>query len=159
MADLALSRRRHGVVKKERVPEAPPARHIEYTDAQRELANEARKAMSHDVLYHGTRYSRLILTTGMLLRARSGERKVCFTRSPEVAAYWALLKRDDDEYRGAILVLDRNSLERAYAIQIIPGPFWHTRSLFHDEAEEAIWDDVSDLARHLIGLVRERELA
>ena len=148
------------LIAKERELETSPTRHIEYTDAQRELANEARKvAMSRDVLYHGTRYSRLILKTGILLRASVGEQKVCLTRSPEVAAYWALLERDDDENRGAIFVLDRNSLERAYAIQIVPGPFWKTSTVFHDEAEEAIWDDVSDLARHLIGFVSEREPA
>ena len=56
--------------------------------------------MNADVLYHGTPYPRLILRSGTLLRAECGDEKVCLTRSPEVAAYWALLQRDDHEARG-----------------------------------------------------------
>ena len=130
------------------------ARHIQYTDAQRALASAARAtAMNRDVLYHGTRYPQLILTTGVLLRAAIGQEKVCLTRSPEVAAYWAFMKRDDDESRGAILVFNRNSLERRYKLQVVDQPFWHGEDVYHDEAEEEIWDDVIDLAQHLIGVV------
>ena len=129
--------------------------HIKYSDAERELAGAARQtAMNRDVLYHGTRYPKLILRTGVLFRAEGGGKTVCFSRSPEVAAYWALLERDDDEARGAILVFDRRSLERRYEIKSVPGPYWHSDKLFHDEAEEEIWDDVVEIVgRHLIGFV------
>ena len=74
--------------------------HIEYTTAERELALLARKlAMNRDVLYHGTRYRQSILKTETLFCPEVGVDAVFFTRSPEVAAYWALLKRDDDESR------------------------------------------------------------
>src|SRR5262245_21235145 len=133
-------------------------RHKKYNDAQRELASAARAtAMNRDVLYHGTRYGKLILRTGVLLRAELGQQKVCLTRSTEVAAYWALSERDDDEKCGAILVLDRQSLESRHKIQAVPGPFWHTAKVFHDEAEEEIWDDVIDINIHLIGFATQTD--
>jgi hypothetical protein len=40
------------------------ARHIKYSDAERQLAGLAREvAMNWDVLYHGTRYAQSILKT------------------------------------------------------------------------------------------------
>jgi hypothetical protein len=129
-------------------------RHMKYLDAERRLASVAREtAMNRDVLYHGTRYPQLILRTGVLFRAESGGTKVCFTRAAEVAAYWALLERDDDEGRGAILILDRQSLDRRYKLVPNPQAYWHTETLFHDEAEEEIWDDVTDIDKYLIGFV------
>jgi hypothetical protein len=131
-------------------------RHIKYSDAERSLASAAMaSAMNREVLYHGTRYPKLILRTGVLLRAEFGEQKVCLTRSPEVAAYWALMEREDDEKRGAVLVLDRKSLERRYKICTVAAPFWHSTEIFHDEAEEEIWDDVFDIHRHLVGLATQ----
>jgi hypothetical protein len=78
---------------------------------------------------------------------------VSFTRSPEVAAYWALLERDDDEGRGSLFIFDRQSLERRYKVEANPEVYWHTKTLFHDEAEEEIWANVIDIGNHLIGLV------
>ena len=70
-------------------------RHLKYTEAERQLAGMARqKAMDRDVLYHGTRFAELILKTGVLFSSDTDDAKVSFTRSPEVAAYWALLERD-----------------------------------------------------------------
>jgi hypothetical protein len=123
-------------------------RHIKYSAAERELASAARStAMNRDVLYHGTRYAQLILETGVLLRAKSdtGELKVSLTRSPEVAVHWASIQDPDDEGRGAVLVLDRSSLERVHKVNAVPGPYWHSKRVFHDEAEEQISDDVTDL--------------
>ena len=75
-------------------------RHLKYTEAVRQLAGMARqKAMDRDVLYHGTRLAELIQKRGILFYSDPGDPKVSFTRSPEVAAYWALLERDDDEGR------------------------------------------------------------
>jgi len=58
------------------------------------------------VLFHGT-YPKSIACSGMLLFATAGDPVVCFSRSVEVAAYWADMPRDDDEGRGAVFVFDR----------------------------------------------------
>ena len=130
------------------------ARHIEYSDTVRQLAAQAHAiAGARSVLYHGTRYTQSILDSGALFRAPVGEQKVCLSRSAEVAAYWALVRRDDCEGRGSILIFDRRSLERGYKIIANPEPYWHTETTFHDEAEEEIWDDVIDVRSHLIDLV------
>src|SRR5262245_35514224 len=79
--------------------------HIEYSDTVRQLAAQAHAITKvRDVLYHGTRYTRSILDSDVLFRALIGEQKVCLTRSAETAAYWAMIRRDDDEGRGAILI-------------------------------------------------------
>ena len=72
------------------------------------------------MLFHGTRYAELILKTKVLFRTGFSDQKVSLTRSAEVAAYWALLDRDDDEGRGAILIFDRRSLERRYKVEAVP---------------------------------------
>ena len=130
-------------------------RHIKYSDTVRQLATRAREiAMDRDVLYHGTRYTRSILKTGVLFRSLSGgDPKVCFTRSAEVAAYWSLIDRDDDEGCGSVLIFDRRSLECRYKIKANPEVYWHSKITFHDEAEEEIWDNVVDVRNHLIGVV------
>jgi hypothetical protein len=128
--------------------------HIKYTTAERELALLARKlATNRDVLYHGTRYRQSILKTETLFRPEVGVDAVFFTRSPKVAAYWALLKRDDDEGRGSILVCDRQSLASRYKIKCNPQVYWHSDTTFHDEAEERIFDNVTKIGDHLIGIV------
>ena len=129
-------------------------RHIKYTEAERKLANMARKkARNRDVLYHGTRYANSILKTGVLFRADVGEPKVFLTRSAEVAAYWATIERDDDEGRGSILIFDRQSLECKYLVKANPEVYWHSDALFHDEAEEKISTDVIDVDDYLVGVV------
>ena len=128
--------------------------HIKYTTAQRELAFLARKlATNRNVLYHGTRYRQLILKMEVLFRPPVGVPVVCLTRSPEVAAYWALLKRDNDEGRGSIFVFDRQSLASRYEITCNPEVYWHSDTTFHDEAEELIFEDVTKIGDHLIGIV------
>jgi hypothetical protein len=129
-------------------------RRLKYTKAVRQLAGMARqKAMDRDALYHGTRFAELILKTGVLFYSDPGDPKVSFTRSPEVAAYWALLERDDDEGRGSVFIFDRQSLERRYRLEANPEVYWHSNTLFHDEAEEEIWANVIDVGNHLIGVV------
>jgi hypothetical protein len=129
-------------------------RHVEYSDMERQLAAQARAiAKARNVLYHGTRYTQSILDSGVLFRALIGERKVCLTRNAEVAAYWAMVRRDDDEGRGSIFIFDRRSIERRYKIRANPRLYWLTKTTFHDEAEEEIWDDVVDVRNHLIDLV------
>ena len=87
----------------------------------------------------------------VLFHSRTGH--VCLTRSAEVAAYWALLERNNDEGRGSIFILDRQSLERRYKIDANPEVYWHSKTRFHDEAEEEILDNVVDVGNHLIGVV------
>jgi len=129
-------------------------RHIEYSDAERQLAAQAHAiAKARNVLYHGTRYTQSILDSGVLIRSLTGEQKVCLTRSAEVAAYWAMLRRDDDEGRGSIFIFDWRSLKRRHKIIANPKPYWLTKTTFHDEAEEEIWDDVVDVRSHLIDLI------
>src|SRR5262245_41266266 len=95
-------------------------RHLKYTKAVRQLAEMARqKAMDRDALYHGTRFAELILKTGVLFYSDPGDPKVSFTRSPEVAAYWALLERDYDEGCGSVFIFDRQSLEGDRAMWIV----------------------------------------
>ena len=49
---------------------------------------------------------------------------------------------------------DRQSLQRQYQITANPKPHWHTKTMFHDEAEEEIWVDVY-VGKHLIAIVSE----
>ena len=130
-------------------------RHIKYSVAVRRLAARVREvACNRDVLYHGTRYAQSILKTGVLFHSLPGsDPKVCLTRSAEVAAYWAMVDRDDDEGRGSIFIFDRQSLQRRYKIAVNPEVWWDSETVFHDEAEEEIWDDVIDVGNHLIGVV------
>ena len=131
-----------------------------YSPAERELAALARKvAMNRDVLYHGTRDAQSAIRMVVLFHPQGGNLGypvVSFTRSPEEAAYWALLKRDDDEGRGGILIFDRQSLKYRYKIEPCHDPVWDTATICRDEAEEQVWDDVIDIGRHLIGFVSEK---
>jgi hypothetical protein len=130
-------------------------RHVRYTAVERQLAWLARrKAMNQNVLCHGTRYATLILRTRALFRAAIGDRKVCLTRSANVAAYWALMERDDDEGQGSLFILNRDSLERRYKIIANPDCFWLSKTLFHDEAEEEIWADVINICKYVVGMVQ-----
>jgi hypothetical protein len=64
-----------------------------------------------------------------------------------------LLERDYDEGRGSVFIFDRQSLERQYKVEANPEVYWHTKTLFHDEAEEEIWANVIDIGNYLIGIV------
>jgi len=81
--------------------------------------------------------------------------KICLIRSTEVAAYWSLIDRDDDEGCGSILIFDRRSLERRYKIKANPEVYWYSKITFHDEAKEEIWDNVVDIGKHLIDVVSD----
>lgn len=119
------------------------------------MAHLARKtATGRDVLYHGTRYARSVLTSGVLLWSDPGEPTVSFTRSPETAAYWALLQRNYDEGHGAILIFDRQSLRCRYSIEPYHDVICDDEMGRNDEAEERIWRrHVIDVGKHLIGIV------
>ena len=95
------------------------------------------------------------MTTGVLFYSRPSDLGVFFTRSPETAAYFALLERDDDEGRGAILILDRQSLRCKYRVEPWHDDFWDDETGRRDEMEERVWGSVTDVGRHLIGYVTE----
>ena len=65
------------------------------------------------MLFHGTQYRSLILATGMLKFPDVGSPCVSFCRSPDVAAYWATLPRDDGDGSGAIFVFYSPLLEES----------------------------------------------
>jgi hypothetical protein len=82
------------------------------------LSVKAREfARGHDALFHGTRYRGLILASGFLKFAEIGATCVCFSRSPEIAAFSATLPRDDDEGSRTILIFDRSSLKTRYKLR------------------------------------------
>ena len=105
------------------------------------------------VLFHGTRYPKSIARSGMLLFATAGDPVVCFSRSVEVAAYWADMPRDDDEGRGAVFVFDRCSLATRYRLEPFHDPIWDTPTFWNDEMEERVWLTNIPIAPHLIGFV------
>jgi hypothetical protein len=80
----------------------------------------------------------------------------CSSRSPETAAYFALLERDSDEGRDAILIFDRQSLRCRYRVEPWHDNFWDDEAGRTDEMEERIWESVTDVARHLIGMSPKR---
>jgi hypothetical protein len=110
--------------------------------------------MSREVLYHGTRYPQSVLSMGCFILSGGGE-KVCFTRSADEAAYWALLPRIDDEGCGAILIFNRQLLQCQYKIGPYHDPFWDTDASRRDEAEEGIWADVTNVGKYLVGFVSD----
>jgi hypothetical protein len=130
---------------------------VKYSTAVTHLASLARQlAMDRQVLYHGTRYAELILKTKVLLRSAAGDQKICLTRSALVAAYFALMPRDDDDGCGSILVFDQPSLNCRYKIEPVSEVYWHTETLFHNEQEEEIRENVTNINEYLVGLVAGR---
>src|SRR5262249_11847276 len=79
---------------------------------------------------------------------------VFFTRSPEVAAYWAgMMGLEIDQFRGGILVLNRTSLVHNYRLE--PSRYAENRD---DEREESIWDRSINIRRHLLGIVQQADV-
>jgi hypothetical protein len=120
----------------------------------RQLAEDTRTvAGRRNVLYHGTRHPRSVLRMNTLFRScAGGEERVPFTRSPEVAAHFALLDRDDDENTGAILIFDRTSLRSRCRLEPCHDPIWDKPDVHWDEMEERVWwRDIDDVRRHLLG--------
>ncbi|PZQ94673.1 MAG: hypothetical protein DI533_21720 [Cereibacter sphaeroides] len=92
-------------------------------------------------LFHGSRYPGAILKANELTLPTSGYPMISLTRDVRIARYWASLKRDDDEGRGAIFVLDRVSLGARFRLSPFRDQAWHEgRSRCEqDEAEEVVW--------------------
>jgi hypothetical protein len=117
------------------------------------LSAKAREsAKGHDALFHGTRYRALILASGFLKTAEIGPNCVCFSRSPEVAAFSATLPREDDEGSGAILIFDRASLKTRYKLECYADR-WLRDGQIVNEFEERVYLRDVEIGSHLIGLV------
>jgi hypothetical protein len=103
-----------------------------------------------NVLYHGTRQFKTIMKDGVLKAAGSGG--VSLTRSPDVAAHWASLARDEEAGAG-VLVFDRASLATRYRLSPFHDQHWFG-DYGGDEMEETIWGrDITDVHHHLVGSI------
>jgi hypothetical protein len=106
----------------------------------------------HDVIYHGTRFPEKVFRSGKLIPHGGG---VSFSRSPEVAAYFAYLVASElDGYLPALLVLNRSSLRQVYRLE----PTRYTEDWDRDEEEEIVRRQIN-FRRHLLGVVRESEVS
>jgi len=126
-----------------------------HSHRERVMAHLARTiGRGHDAIYHGTRHLSPVLRTGVLLPPSVGDLAVFFTRSPEVAAYWAnMIVEKRDQLCGGILVLNRSSLVHTYRLE----PSRYTVD-WDDEREEAVWHRRINIRRHLLGVVRHRDV-
>jgi hypothetical protein len=124
------------------------------TDREVVMARLSRKiGRGRDAIYHGTRHLPIVMRAGKL-HPPSSDNAVFFTRSPEIAAYWAsFMGYEADQFSGGVLVLDRASLARSYRLEL-------TRYAedWTDEREESIWGRVVNFRRHLIGVVRAADV-
>jgi hypothetical protein len=124
------------------------------SDREVVMARLARKiGRGRDAIYHGTRQLPAVMRRGKLLPPNF-DNAVFFSRSPEIAAYWAsFMGNEADNFSGGVLVLDRNSLAQNY--QLEPTRYAEDWS---DEREESIWGRVVNFRRHLLGVVREADV-
>lgn len=118
------------------------------------VASVRKLSKGRDVLFHGTCYGRQILAENRLRHPLFGSEAVSFTRSPEVAVYWALLERTPREEIGAVLILDRWRLRTRYRLEQHHDPIWDREDSINDEAEERVLQqDISNLTSFMIGVV------
>jgi hypothetical protein len=118
--------------------------------SEADLARCARDlAAAINPLFHGTRYLNEILASGFLEPSTVGATAVCFSRSPDAAAYWAAMPRDDDEGRGAVLVFDRDRLATRYRLDLV------NEGIYIDEQEERVWCREIPLGIALIGIASQ----
>jgi hypothetical protein len=123
------------------------------TEREHILARLAREiGRGHDAIYHGTRLPQEVLRCGKL--KPDGNGAVSLSRSPEVAAHFALLPDDGIvRWSPAVLVLNRSSLVHTYRLEP-----WRYGEDWNDEQEEVIWGRTINFRRHLLGVVREADL-
>jgi hypothetical protein len=129
----------------------------ELTERERVMARLAKNiGRGRDVIYHGTRALPEVMRAGKLIPPDLAERAVFFTRSPEVAAYFACLRGEKKERRSpGVLILDRSSLRQCYRLE--PNRYDH----FHgrNEREEAVWGRIVSFRRHLVRVVSEANVS
>jgi len=125
----------------------------ELTDRERVMARMARNiGRGRDVVYHGTRALPEVMRAGKLVPPDFAESAVFFTRSAEVAAYFACLRGEKEERRSAgVLTLDRSSLRQSYRLE----PDRYDPFDGRNEREEAVWGRIVSFRRHLLGVVSE----
>src|SRR4051794_24343343 len=126
-----------------------------FTAREHVFARLAREiGRGHDAIYHGTRFPQEVLRSGKL-KPDQITHKISLSRSPVVAAYFALLP-DDGVVRWSptVLVLNRSSLVRSYRLEP-----WRDGEDWHHEQEEIIWGRTVAVRRHLLGVVREADVA
>jgi hypothetical protein len=117
------------------------------------MSGEVFRLVGSNSIYHGTRNLPLVLRAGKLLPPDWGDTAVFFTRSPEVAAYWASMM-GQDQFCGGILILNRTSLVQNYRLE----PSRYGEDWDHNERKESIWDRSINIRRHLLGVVREADV-
>jgi len=126
------------------------------TDRERLFAKLARRiGRGLDAIYHGTRAPQEVLRSGKLKPDGNGSSNgaISFSRSPEVAAHFALLLGDwTTRWSPAVLVLDRSSLIRNYRLDP-----WRYDEV-DDEQEEVCWGRTINLRKHLLGVVTESDV-
>jgi hypothetical protein len=82
---------------------------------------------------------------------------ISFTRSAEIAAYFALMPgRVNDLYSGGVLVLDRRRLARYHCLEHFT--YKDDEDKYLHENEERVWDERVVLKHLLIGTVTEADL-
>jgi hypothetical protein len=139
-------------LRKKRVPPKVYRELDELTDRERVM----KIGRGRDVIYHGTRNLPAVLRAGKFMPSDFSEPAVFFTRSPEIAAYFACLMGEKKERRSpGVLILDRSSLRQCYRLE--PNRYDH----FHDrnEREEAVWGRTVSFRRHLVGVVSEADVS
>jgi hypothetical protein len=93
----------------------------------------------------------------MLFYSHPGSAQIAFTRSPEVAAHFAFLDRDNDEGTAAVFVFSRSKLRNHFRLEPFHDPIWDTPSSQNDEMEERIWRrDIREVSRYLLGVAMIR---
>jgi hypothetical protein len=129
----------------------------ELTDRERVMARLARNiGRGRDVIYHGTRALPDVMRAGKLIPPDFAECAVFFSRSPEVAAYFAyLMGKKEDRHSPGILILDRSSMRQRYRLE----PSRYDPSDGRNEREEAVWERSVSFRRHLLGVVSEANVS
>jgi len=109
-----------------------------------------------EVIYHGTRDLPGVMRLGKLLPPIWAESGVFFTRSAEVAAYFAYLMGEKKDQRSpGVLILDKDSLRQCYRLE----PYRYDPSNDRNEREEVIWCRIINFRRHLVGAVSDANVS
>jgi hypothetical protein len=151
---MTAKRGTHTQAKQKKVAVARRRESDALTDREIVAARLARAiGRGYDAIYHGARDPEKVLRSGKLIPFIGG---VSFSRSPEVAAYFAhLMGREVDQWSPALLVLDRSSLIQTYRLK----PCRWDETLEADEREEIVRGRTINFRRHLLGVVREANVS
>jgi hypothetical protein len=132
---------------------------LDKLQAREKLMAELAKnyAASRRAIFHGTRHVEDVLDDGILYPPLHCDPAISFTRSAEIAAYFALLPgRVIDLYSGGVLVLDRRRLARDHRLERFT--YEDDVDKYLHEQEKRVWDERVVLKHLLIGTVTEANL-